>query len=576
MTSSLIFCAALWAAAPAAAAGLLSAQGATVLDTTLTSRPAFTDTERVVFSQRVFNGVQSTGRINYKFIVLAPNGSEVLTHQGNSVPGSVGSSASQISGIPISQFHRGPGIYTLKAQAELDGQTIEQLAQFTVSSPNVLLVYPPNGSQGVADQPLTFRWTSSGAARYRLTVGDSPSFYNSVFNQDTIGGEDFLTYPDNPPDPRQRLASGQAYYWKIEGFDAAGLKIAESPAPYSFTVAAAALTKDLAVSDLTVGAPAPDGAYPFTMTVANQGGTTEMNVPLKFSVGGLPAPGTPITLGLMGPTENRGYTVSAALPVDQTQSLAIACVEFSDNNIANNCKTLMVTKPTTSTDTGFGAAQSLSPEQIWSAIRELLRERGVDMTGYELVAIRGSLTQNELLALLEALRSGQASVSVTQPVVGVPTVTPIPGFAPPLAVGEAPALVETTDAAGEEWSGFAAPMFEATQTFVIKNESAFSRIWTRLTNAQKPDIDFKKNVLIAVVAGRKDRADRVEIEGVYKKRDADLIRYRLIVQDRFSQVDGVRRAASRTSVPYLLRAISKAKQAVEFEKIEDVDKEEKR
>ena len=201
-------------AAPASA-GLLSGQGVAVLDTTLNSRPSFSNTERVVFQQRVFNGAASAGRIVFKFVVVSPAGGQVFEHVGNAVPGSVGSAASAVSGIPIAQFDRGPGVYTLKASALLDGQTLEQTATFTVSSPKILLLYPPNGAQGVADVPLSFRWSASGASRYRVTVGDNPSFYNSVFSQETIGGEDFLTYPDNPSDPRQRLGQGQPYYWKV-------------------------------------------------------------------------------------------------------------------------------------------------------------------------------------------------------------------------------------------------------------------------------------------------------------------------------------------------------------------------
>ena len=172
-----------------AAAGLLSAGGSAVLDASSVPRASFTNSERITFQQRVHNGVVSGGRITFTFTVLDPGGAQVFQIAGNSVPGSVGNAATQLAGFPIGKFYSGPGVYTLKAFASLDGQVIEQQNTFVVSSPNVLLLYPPNGAQNVADIPLTFSWSSSGGSSYRVTVGDNPSFYNAVFSQTTQGSE---------------------------------------------------------------------------------------------------------------------------------------------------------------------------------------------------------------------------------------------------------------------------------------------------------------------------------------------------------------------------------------------------
>ena len=66
--------------------------------------------------------------------------------------------------------------------------------------------------------------------------------------------------------------------------------VATSQVPFSFTVATVSLTRDLAVTALDVtGTPDSAGFIPFRVTVANQGSTTESGVPLKFTLGGLPA-----------------------------------------------------------------------------------------------------------------------------------------------------------------------------------------------------------------------------------------------------------------------------------------------
>ncbi|PMZ61519.1 hypothetical protein C1X97_30690, partial [Pseudomonas sp. FW306-2-11AA] len=89
----------------------------------------------------------------------------------------------------------------------LDGVTLEQDQTFTVSSPNLLLIYPPNGATNLTDNPLTFQWFSSGATSYRVTVADNLAMYNPVY-QTTVTGVNSMTYPNNPnpSDPRQRLS----------------------------------------------------------------------------------------------------------------------------------------------------------------------------------------------------------------------------------------------------------------------------------------------------------------------------------------------------------------------------------
>ncbi len=443
----------------AATAGLLSGQGASVTDSTNQPRQTFSSNETIGFSQVVFNGVLSSGRIAFSFEVLAPNGNKVFTQSGNAVPGTVGNAAAQIAGMAISAIYQGPGTYTLKAYARLDGATLEQDKTFTISSPNILLIYPPNGAGGLTDNPITFQWYSSGATTYRITVADNISLYNPILQQ-TINAANSFTYPNNPnpSDPRQKLSAGQMYYWKIEGLNVSGNAIASSPVPFSFSIATVALTRDLAVDDLEVtGSADASGNIPFTVTVKNKGMTTESNVPLKVTLGGLPAPGSPVTMPAFMPSDTKTFSVSAAIPADQDSSLAIACITIFDDNSTNNCKTLSVTRPpAASTGTAFsGPGTGLqTAEQIWQAIQNLLLAQGLDLSAYNLVGMEGTLSRDELLALLEQLRGGQAQVSLTGPVIAAPgTSTPVDPFASAtIARPESPNL-EVTDVltAEEAW-----------------------------------------------------------------------------------------------------------------------------
>lgn len=438
--------------------GLLSPSGVFVKDGAGTARSTYSNSERLTLSARINNAVASANRVQFVFRIMNPSGAEVFRHSGNSVPGTVGNSASQVSGLAIAKFFTGPGVYTFSADAALDGQTVSQSAQFTVSSPNIIMVYPPNGARDVSDKPLTFRWVSSGAAKYRLTVGDNAALYNSVFSQDTQGAESFLSYPENPADPRANLASGQVYYWRVEGLDPAGNVVARTELPFNFTARTASLTRDLAVASLETTALVGAEVF-FKVKVANQGGTSEANVPLRLSLGGLPASGSPVTLPQMSPGAGGEYAFSAQIPTDQAQSLAIACLDFFDDSVANNCKSVQVQRPAgASADSGFGAARQLSKEELWQAVKQKLIELGYDLSQYDLDSM-SDLTAEEMASLLASLSSGQVQVSVTGPPAGAaPPVVFVPpttgggsgadsGAPPPLADlpadGAGPAASET-------------------------------------------------------------------------------------------------------------------------------------
>ncbi len=442
---AVLLCAPPLAAGPVRTKGLLTGQNVSVIDVTNAPRQTFSSNERIGFTVTIYNGALDPNRISFWFQVFAPNGNKVFTQYGNSVPGSVGNAAASIAGLPISGFYQGPGNYTLKAFASLSGTTIEQDQTFTVSSPNVLLIYPPNGSVGLTDNPVTFQWFSSGATSYRVTVADNIGMYNPVYQTTTGNGSNTLTYPNtpNPSDPRQKLGAGTVYYWKVEGLDLNGNVVATSQVPFSFTVATVSLTRDLAVTALDVtGTPDSAGFIPFRVTVANQGSTTESGVPLKFTLGGLPAAASPIALPTLSPSDVKTFDVTAQIPTDQVSSLAIACVTIFDDNSANNCKTLNVSRPTAlSTGTAFSLpGQGLqSADQIWQSIVNILTAQGMDLSTYQLNGMEGTLNAAELTALLDQLRQGVAQVNLSGPPLTV-NVPPVSAGAPSdSAVPAAPA-----------------------------------------------------------------------------------------------------------------------------------------
>lgn len=582
LLAALALAALLGPAAGRARAALLSPQSVAVLGSDGAPRTTFSSNETVGFTQVVFNGAASANRTAFQFEVQAPNGNTSFRHTGNSVPGSVGNASARIAGIAVSGFYQGPGIYTLRAIASLDGTSVTQTQTFTISSPNILLIYPPNGATGLTDNPLTFQWYSSGASTYRISVGDNASVYNPILVQTTAAGASTFTYPQNPPDDRQKLAAGQVYYWKIEGLDANGNVVAASQVPFSFTVATVSLTKDLAVTGLDPnGSPGASGNIPFRITVKNQGTTTETGIPLKFTLGGLPAPGTPIELPVLMPGEEKSYDVSAAIPSDQAQGLAIACLTIFDDTVANNCKTLTVARPTSADgSTSNPGSIPLTAEQIWEAIKQLLKERGLDLSDYDLVGMEGTLTRDELAALLDQLRQGQASSVVTGPPLAPPSAgstAPAPVYVSPKTKLDEPPppppVEEEKEDGATEWSGYSAPLSGKTMTVTVSDDGRWKKLWARLSDQPAPKVDFRRHKVAAVLVGRGQKADRVVVDAVLPAGEELVVRYRLVTLSRFGRAGNAPdlKSLGTRFTPYLLKIVPRDVASVRFELSKEED-----
>mgnify|MGYP001567019970 FL=1 len=577
---TLLLAAARLLTARLASAGLLTGLGASVLDQTGAQRATFSTNEKIGFIQIVNNGVFSANRIFFQFSVTAPNGNIVFRHVGNSVGGTVGNAASQVNGLAISGFVQGPGLYTLKALANLDGIPLEQTQTFTISSPNLLLIYPPNGAQNLTDNPLTFQWYSSGASTYRVTVGDNPSLYNALYVQVTGIGASSLTYPQNPSDPRERLSTGQTYWWKVEGLDVNGNIVATSQVPYNFSVSNTSLTRDMAVTALdVVGAIDSGGNIPFNIVVKNQGNTTETNTPLRVTLGGLTAPNTPITVPQMSPGESLTFNVSAAIPVDMNEGLAIACLTIFDDTVSNNCKTLTVTRPAALSSGTFAQdCGSVSGDQIWLAIRQVLRDQGLNLDDYNFTGMEGNLTCAELSALLDQLRQGQAQASLSGPPLTAPL--PPPSSAPIAKVELDKGAKPPSDLQNSEeqpktvvkeqtWSGVMRPLSKNALAVTIKSEADWKRFWPKLSDEPVPLIDFTAHSVIAVMAGKEDGANRIEIDNMQSLAEKLTVQYRLVSYVQPFAVGAAPASPAGKPVPYLLIAIPRTSLKINFERIKE-------
>lgn len=407
--------AAVLAALPCPASANLTAAGIAVLDVTNAARNSYSNTEYVVLRQQVRNETASSNMISFKFYIKNPSGATVFTHTGNAAPGTPGLAQTQLSGMNISRFYSVPGDYVFRGEATLDAETVTQEIKFAVSSPNITLIYPPLGARALADTPLIFRWSASGASRYRLTVSDSASLYNPVHTA-MNSGESSYSYPANPTQPREQLSPGQVYYWKVEGLDAYNNVISNSNI-YNFSMQAQGTkTRDVAVTTLEMPNP---GALDFTkqvefkVIIKNLGDSSENNINVKLTIGGMPADGSPKSVPTLDAGQSHTLPFNGYVPQDQNQSLVVACIDLFDDNIPNNCKTLLLTKPSAQVTGPAQDYKNMTYDQMLEALKKRL---GPDimkqLEGYDLSSLTcTNCAGNELNSIISALLSGAATIT---------------------------------------------------------------------------------------------------------------------------------------------------------------------
>ena len=512
-------------------AGNLANMSVSIADAGGKARTTFSNSETITLRQQVYNSVASLNLISFKFIIKNPAGTAVFTHTGNAAPGTPGLSQTQLSGVSIAGFYSTPGNYTFAGEASLDGETVTQEARFTISSPNITLIYPPSGATGLSDTPLIFRWVGSGASQYRITVAENPGLYNPV-HQSINTGETSFSYPQNPAGPREQLVPQQVYYWKVEGLDAAGNTISQSSV-YNFSLRnqTASQSRNIIVSDLSLTEPLRDKTLPlhFRAVVYNAGSGAETNIGLKMSLGGLSAQDSPKHIQTLSAGESKELPFTAFMPPDQESSLAAACVDIFDDNLTDNCKTKMITKDTGEAAAAGGSSKNLSYDELWAELKKRLGPDALKaLEGYTFQTIEcGNCSGSELNDILDALVNGDAtlvgaSINETSGTPAGAAAQPVQGAAAapaPESPGVDLEVLHPSGIALDEWTGSTGALLEKeTSTFVITGENDWKKLWKSLSDAPVPAVDFSKNMVLGIISAAADRVDAIRI---LSKRNTD-------------------------------------------------------
>ncbi|OGS28191.1 MAG: hypothetical protein A2297_02920 [Elusimicrobia bacterium RIFOXYB2_FULL_48_7] len=308
------------------------------LDSGYMPRTNFSNTETITLKVDCLLDTNAT-RVNFKFYISDPSGRQVFFHEGNSMPGTMGTGGTELRNIPI-DFYTKPGNYTVRAEAIADGVTATNTAVFAIISQNISLIYPPNESRDIMAQPLIFQWGGSGATRYRVTVGDNAGFYKPLWT-----GEAYTTqieYPKEPTDVKAKLAGGTVYYWKVDGLDSMDRIVAETASPYSFTIKTVD-SSDLGVLDILLSDMNTPEALMLNVTVKNLGSKAESNINVDLViVGGNIIPTQSISSIQSGEAKdiffNCGSVTGEAITVSAT-------INIFDDNPRNNILTKVIRIP---------------------------------------------------------------------------------------------------------------------------------------------------------------------------------------------------------------------------------------
>lgn len=382
-----------------------------VLDSAGKERTTYSSSEKIGFSVTCDNQLP-VDRVYFDFYVYNAKGVEIFRHTGNSAVGNVGTGSSSIRNIPISQFYKSPGKYFYMAKVIAGSQTDAPEATdymvFYIYSPSITLSYPVNGARDLIDKPLTFRWVSSGATKYRIYVDDDKGFYNTLFQ--TGRGEypdpvtTYFQYPTSPQDPRQKLAGGVVYWWKVEGLDSQGNVVAKTPIPFSFTLketAPSVTTKDLAVTDIILDEESTASELKFNVLVKNQGGMAISNTRVNLYVNGVPViPYQLLNFINTGKTETLTFLGGA---VKEKMVTVSAALDFPDDNIKNNMLTEVFTLAL--------ERKHYEPWEVWKIIKKFIRDLEIlkKLEGYTLREVT-LIPQGDIDEQLRRLEEGKAKV----------------------------------------------------------------------------------------------------------------------------------------------------------------------
>ena len=558
----------------AARAQSLTGHSVSVHDSAGTARQNFSNAETITLRQSVTNAVTSPNPVTFTFKILSPAGAAVFSQSGNSAPGTAGTAQTQLAGLSINSFYTAPGNYTFVGTAVLSPEApVSQQASFMISSPNITLIYPPYGARGLSDKPLTFRWTASGASRYRVTVADNAGLYNPMYTA-LNSGENSYSYPDSPSEPREQLVPEQVYYWKVEGLDASNNRISESNA-YNFSLKgqASAQTRNVAITQLDLSAPALDFEKPmnFKAVLYNSGSATESNISVKLSLSGLSAQDSPKQVVTIGPGEKINLAFTAFMPSGQEEGLAVACADLFDDNMPDNCKTRLIAKETGPAGPS-GPGRKLSYDEMFQAIlKRLGPEASKALEGYTFESLTcANCSQEELALVIAALISGEAqlvSASVAdEGGAAVQTAQTAQAGEDSGTEGEAPAAEETSldmsptmEESPGEWTGYTESRGKEASVFVIRSMKEWKKIWKTLSSEDAPELDFGASMVAGVISGSDDKAETVRLLGRRKTDEG--------VAFDYYQIEAPGESASQLAA-YIFRVYDRSEEKASFTRLD--------
>jgi hypothetical protein len=278
------------------------------------------------------------------------------------------------------------------------------------------------------------------------------------------------------------------------------------------------------------------------VVVQNTGNTNETNITVKFTLGGMPAQDSPKQIQFLNSNQQTEVHFTAFIPQGQEESLAVACIDLFDDNIPDNCKTRLISFKSIAAQPVPRSTETkkLSYEEMWNEIKKRLGPDAVKaLEGYTFDLIScANCTEDELNEIISALISGDAQITnanITGGVVGreipgqtaageeIPEMEEMPETQLDL---EAPPEKQKTQ---DEWSGYTDAFSEDNvKTFVIRNKKEWKEIWNIIIMGKAPDVDFDENMVVGIVAGKKDRAETVRILSQRKTEEGLVVDYYVI------------------------------------------------
>ena len=328
----------------------------------------------------------------------------------------------------------------------------------------------------------------------------------------------------------------------------------------------ASLTRDVAVTRLDLVSPALDLSKPlsFSASLTDAGSSPEADVSVSFSLGGLPSGDSPRRVVSLAPGQTVQLDFSAFMPPGQEQALAVACADLFDDNMTDNCKTLLVGNTPGARQPAGGSGAQLSYDEIFQAIlKRLGPDAAKSLQGYTFESLGcDNCSQGELQQVIAALISGDAqlvSASVADEGSGAETPEPTAQQAKTTAAGEQPGespsggtsfdLEPVNASVPGEWSGYARPQGKKTSTFVIRGSKQWAEVWGTISSEEVPKVDFGESMIVGVISGSEDRAAAVRLLGRRRTDDGIAFDYYQIAAPA---------GASAARVPYIFRVYKRS------------------